>query len=173
MSCEQVCSEPDGPGGIRLVATAGIVALTLAACLGPGRTMVEVDMVDGGPWAVTPEVLRDAEVAFRLTNSGANAHQPVVVLTNMPPGEFPVDEGTVDLAGIHIFWPGEGDFAETPDEGFLELLQMVEPGGTIEDAPRAHGEGHPGFGTYIVFCFLPGHYEQGEYGVFEMIEASS
>lgn len=164
---------PGGRRGLRLVATSGFVALTLAGCLGPGRTMVEIDMLDGGPWAVAPAVLVDAEVAFRMTNSGAEAHQPVVILTSTPPDGLPVVEGTVDLAGIHIFWPGEGDFAETPDEGFLELLQMVEPAGTVEDAPRAHGEGHPGFGTYIVFCFLPGHYEQGEYGVFEMIETSS
>lgn len=173
MSCDQGRSEPGCRRGLGLIATSGFVALTLAACLGPGRTMVEVDMIDSGPWTVAPEVLMDEEVAFRFTNSGSEAHQPVVILTNTHPAELHVEEGTVDLAGIHIFWPGEGDFAETPGESFLELLQMVEPGGTIEDAPRAHGEGHPGFGTYVVFCFLPGHYEQGEYGVFEMIEASS
>jgi hypothetical protein len=30
------------------------------------------------------------------------------------------------------------------------------------------GEGNAGLGAYVVFCYLPGHYERGEYATFAL-----
>ena len=144
------------------------VALILTACLGFNRTVIEVE-VDDGPWMASPAEVGDTELAFRFTNNGSQAHQPVVILTSLAPDEVPVVEGTVDLSNIHIVWPEEGRFSDwPPDHGTDDLFGVIEPGQTIDDAPRAPGEGNPGAGTYVVFCYLPGHYEQGEYGTFEL-----
>jgi hypothetical protein len=82
-------------------------------------------------------------------------------------------DGRVNLANVHIVWPSEGEFSEwPPDDGTGDLFELVDPGQTVEDAPRALGEGNPGLGSYVVFCYLPGHYQQGEYGVFELSQVS-
>lgn len=147
-----------------------LAALVLGSCAGLGRTLVEVEM-DDGTWTVTPAVLGDVELAFRFTNTGSQAHQPVVILTGLDADGLPEVDGRVDLANIHIVWPLEGEFSEwPPDHGTDDLFAFVDPGQTMEDAPRAPGEGNPGIGTYVIFCYLPGHYEQGEFGSFELTE---
>jgi len=145
-----------------------IVGLLLVSCVAFNRTVIEV-RVDDGPWMVSPVELGDTELAFRFANEGPQAHQPVVILTSHPPNALPLVEGTVDLANIHIVWPTEGMFSDwPPDHGTDDLFRTIEPGQSIDDAPRAPGEGNPGAGTYVVFCYLPGHYGQGEYASFEL-----
>jgi hypothetical protein len=178
----QIGENPHSPRGVRsrrwtrrkrisaLILSWAASPLVLASCVGFGRTVIEVE-VDDGPWIVSPTELGDAELTFRFTNMGSQAHQPVVILTSIPPDELPVVEGNVDLANIHIVWPNEGSFSEwPPDHGTDDLFRIVDPGQTVEDAPRALGEGNPGLGTYVVFCYLPGHYEEGEYGIIALVD---
>ncbi len=152
----------------------GVLAvLTLGSCAGLGRTIVEVEM-DDGSWTVTPAALGDEELSFSFTNKGSQAHRPVVILTGLDADGLPEVDGRVDLANIHIVWPLEGEFAEWPPEhGTDDLFAIVDPGQTVEGAPRAPGEGNPGFGTYVVFCYTPSHYEHGEFGSFELTEDGS
>jgi len=153
--------------------SAAVLALTLSSCSGMGRTVIEVEMNDGS-WRMNPTELGDEEVTFKFANTGSQAHQPVVILTSLPADELPVVDGSVHLANIHIFWPGEGDFADWPPEDWTEdMLQVIEPGQTVEATPRKAGEGNPGLGTYVVFCYLPGHYERGEFGVFQLRDGTS
>jgi len=155
-----------------LVVWVVVVALMLGSCASLGRAHVDVEM-DNGSWTVSPTVLGDVELAFRFVNTGSQAHQPVVILTSLPPDGLPIVDGRVNLANVHIVWPSEGEFSEwPPDDGTGDLFELVDPGQTVEDAPRALGEGNPGLGSYVVFCYLPGHYQQGEYGVFELSQVS-
>jgi len=147
-----------------------VVALTLGSCASLDRSRVDVEM-DSGSWTVTPTAFGDVELTFRFVNTGSQAHQPVVILTSLPPDGLPTVDGSVNLANIHIVWPLEGGFSEwPPDDGTDDLFELVDPGQTVEDAPRALGEGNPGFGSYVVFCYLAGHYEQGEFGSFELAD---
>lgn len=140
----------------------------VVSCATFGRSVVDVEVSEGS-WSVDPETLGDEELAFRIVNQGSEAHQPVVVRTSIPPAELPVEDGTVNLANIHIVWPGEGDFTEWPPaDGVQDLFLVVEPGKSIADAPRMLGEGNAGLGAYVVFCYLPGHYERGEYATFAL-----
>lgn len=150
-----------------------IAAQLLVSCFGFNRTVVGVEVEDG-PWGVSPSELGDTEIAFRFSNMGSKVHQPVVILTSHSPDALPIMKRTVDLANIQIIWPSEGRFSDwPPDHGTDDLFRTIDPGQIIEDAPRAFGEGNPGAGTYIVFCYLPGHYEQGEYGTFELTDVAS
>lgn len=155
---------------IRLLVPFLVAVLTLAACtyLGSDRSVVTVEMTEGA-WSVMPEELSEAELVFRVTNTGADGHRPVVIKTATPPAELRIVRGEVDLSGTFIVWPGGGgSFSEWPPEEMADLFPLVEAGKTVEDAARKAGEGHPGLGTYVVLCMVPGHYERGEYASFEM-----
>jgi hypothetical protein len=139
------------------------------AMLGLDRSTVTVEVTEGA-WNVSPDVVSESELVFSVTNTGAEQHRPVVVKTTTPPDQLLVEDGMVDLTGIFIVWPGGGgDFGEWPPEGMEDLFPVLSPGETVEDAARKAGEGHPGLGRYVVLCLIPGHYERGEFGSFEMV----
>jgi len=158
---------------MRLVVPVLVAVLTMGACtyLGSDRSVVIVEMTEGA-WSVMPEELSEAELVFRITNTGTEGHRPAVIKTVTAPAELRVARGEVDLSGTFIVWPGGGgSFSEWPPEEMAELFPLVEAGETVEDAARKAGEGHPGLGTYVVLCMVPGHYERGEYAWFEMSAA--
>ncbi len=161
----------------RLVALVPLCLGLVAACA-PDRAVVEVEMAEGG-WTANPSTVSDQEVTVHYRNVGSERHQPVAVLTDLPPGELPVEDGVVDLRGMSIGWPLSGDSwgrsasLEEIREGLEPLLQSVEPGDVFEAQGRKPGEGHPGVGEYVVLCYLPGHYERGEFGVFHITTGGS
>lgn len=96
-----------------LLLAGATLSVILASCAAFNRTVIEV-RVDDGPWMVSPVEVGDTELAFRFTNTGSQAHQPVMILTSRAPEELPVGEGRVDLSNIHIVWPEEGTFSDWP-----------------------------------------------------------
>lgn len=138
---------------VRIIPTS--VLLFAAACSGSGSSTAQPGPVSGAEslavslsqWAVTPTLTTVAagSVTFTVTNDGTIPHEFVVLQTETPAGDFPIDtfEGeperfNEDTAGTNV---GEtGDM----DAGTTKTL-------TIDLAP----------GHYALVCNLPTHYGLG------------
>lgn len=103
-------------------------------------------------WSVTPSPPAHAEgtVLIGGHNHGKYPHQVTVVETDLDPGSLPIEKGRVDLAAI-----GEPvvEFdvpAADDDEG----TQVVSAEVTA--------------GKYVIYCAIPGHYQQGMYAPLEI-----
>ncbi|MBI4260161.1 MAG: hypothetical protein HY658_06305 [Actinobacteria bacterium] len=141
-----------------------VVALALAACGGDGDTAAdgEGDGDEGGAtpihvslseWMVAPgemdgmEGMGDmggftaqaGEVTFEVHNDGTVPHELVVVKSDLAPGALPVAGGAVDEAQVEVIGEVEEFEAGTIETGTFQL-----------DA-----------GSYVLFCNIAGHYEQG------------
>lgn len=86
------------------------------------------------------------DLTFRIRNSGTIDHEFVVVKTDIPAGEIPVQGGL---------------FAE--DQEGIDVIDEIPPfsaGGTEELAITL------GAGLYQLVCNLPGHYQAGMHTTF-------
>lgn len=140
---------------ITRAAFVGIGAVTVAAC-GSG----EVTKWDGGnapsndltgtvrEWAVevSSSSATAGEVTFTVTNEGTIGHEFLVVKTDIPDGEIPLDGDhfSEDAGGIEVI-DEIGEYAkETTETLTVELTA----------------------GKYQLVCNLPGHYEAGMHTAF-------
>ena len=136
--------------------SAVFVSLAVAGCGGQAATTTEPAdgaSAQGGAidvalteWAVEPAVggTKSGEVTFNAVNDGDVVHELVVLDTDTPAADLPV----------------EG--AEAQEEGELAEVEDIEGGAskplTVELKP----------GHYALICNLPGHYADGMYADFEV-----
>lgn len=119
-----------------------------------GRVHVHLD-----EWSVAPEPASTegpVTVTFEGHNHGQFPHQVVVIETDRPADDLPMERGKVDVddAGremLSIDVP-----AADPDAG-REGRQV----GTIDLRP----------GRYVLICNIAGHYQQGMYAEFQVTKA--
>jgi uncharacterized cupredoxin-like copper-binding protein len=138
---------------IILVAAAFALLLPLAAC--SSSSTVEVTL---GEWSVTADTtsVPAGEVTFNATNNGPDdAHELVIVKTDLAPGDLPVDEsGKVDEEGAGVTMIGEiEEFAvgETESATFdLEAGSYVLLC-NIVDTGHDPAEVHYGLGMRLAF----------------------
>lgn len=96
--------------------------------------------VDLSEWTVTPSVTRLAAGTLRIsaTNTGARAHDLVVIKVSDPKAALPVKDDTVDETKVAII-----DRFREFKSGEKEKSITLEPG------------------EYLLICNIAGHYEQG------------
>jgi uncharacterized cupredoxin-like copper-binding protein len=131
------------------------VLLIASACSGSDASTSSSDSAAGGgdlavtlsQWAVTPSATTASagSVTFTVKNDGTIPHEFVVLQTETPAGDFPIEsfEGESDridedTAGTNVGETGDMDAAATTTL-------------TIDLAP----------GHYAFVCNLPAHYGQG------------
>jgi uncharacterized cupredoxin-like copper-binding protein len=152
----------------RVIITAGgvlITSLLINAC-GSDANDADADR-DSDPSSVETsnditgsvlewEVNVDAEAAeagtvdFTITNDGTIGHEFLIVKTDIPPGEIPVegDHFPEDASGIEVI-DEIGEFKKGTTE---QLTVTLEPG------------------SYQLVCNLPDHYGNGMFLGFEVVE---
>lgn len=151
-----------------------LLAASVTACAQTSSVSVDIG---ADQWTVTPEVIEPSEVEFSVINNDDESHQPVVIRAlGVPPDSLPTLDGFVDLTGMSMQWPQSGEFGEFDplDSDLVQSLNEtnnLEPGQTVTGAWAKTGvvvgeDIEPG--TYVILCFLPGHYERGEFTVFEV-----
>lgn len=86
-------------------------------------------------------------VTISAPNEGKVVHELVVFKSDADPASLPVSGGEID----------EDALAKEGSE-LVSEIEDVEPGATKE------GSFDFTAGKYVMFCNLPGHYEQGMYG---------
>ncbi|MBW8826469.1 MAG: hypothetical protein JF603_08980 [Acidobacteria bacterium] len=112
------------------------------------RTPVAVALTD---YRVTPEAasISSGVTTFDVTNRATQVHEMVVVRTDLPPADLPVDhDGNVDEKGSGV--------------EFIDEVEDVKPGTSTQlsvDLPT---------GSYILLCNLPGHFKLGMYRQLEV-----
>jgi uncharacterized cupredoxin-like copper-binding protein len=85
------------------------------------------------------------DVTFKVTNTGANVHELIVVKTDTKADALPVSGSTVDEAGLTV----------------VDEVEDVAAGGTADLEIADMAAGH-----YAVFCNVEGHYSQGMHADF-------
>jgi uncharacterized cupredoxin-like copper-binding protein len=134
------------PTAVLLIATAcsGSSSSTSSSGSAPGSGDVAVTLQQ---WAVTPTAttIAGGSVTFAVKNEGTIPHEFVVLQTETPAGDFPIEsfEGEADridedTAGTNVGETGDLDAGATKSV-------------TIDLAP----------GHYVFLCNLPAHYGQG------------
>ena len=125
-------------------------ALGLAAACGGGGDETRLD-VRFSEWeiGVSEAIVGAGEVRLELRNEGTVSHNLVIVKSDLPPGELPVSDGSVDVSRLNV------------------------EGGAGPVAPGTSMEGEAAFGTsltagkYVLFCDVvsggESHYENGMY----------
>ncbi len=105
---------------------------------------IEVELTE---WKVEPaEATAEAgTVTFTARNAGEVPHELVVISTDTPAGDFPVESGRAEVEGEEV---GEVEGIAGGQSKPLEV--ELEPG------------------HYALICNLPGHYEPGMYADFEV-----
>jgi uncharacterized cupredoxin-like copper-binding protein len=89
-----------------------------------------------------PTSAPSGDVTFDVTNDAEQTHEFVVVQTDLAPDALPTDEdGNVDEEGEGI----------TP----IDEVEDVEGGSSQSLTVNLDA------GSYVLFCNLPGHYQQG------------
>lgn len=98
---------------------------------------------------VDPTISRAGDVTFTIDNLGTIGHEFLIVKTDIPPGEIPVegDHFPEDAEGIEVI-----DEIGEYDAGTTETLSV-----TLER------------GSYQLVCNLPGHYVNGMYLGFDVV----
>lgn len=142
-------------GAIARAAVVGVGGLLLAAC-GSGKVTKWDDSDETSnditgtvrEWAVeiSAEKAMAGSVTFTVTNEGTIGHEFLVVKTDIPDGEIPLDGDHFpeDAEGIEVI----DEIGEYPVETTETLTVDLEAG------------------TYQLVCNLPGHYEAGMHTVF-------
>lgn len=92
-------------------------------------------------FTLTSDTAPAGRVTFNATNTGKVDHEMVVIKTETPAGDLPVEDGEVDEAGA-IGEIGPEDLK--PGAGSSLKLEMKA-------------------GRYAIICALPGHYQAGMY----------
>lgn len=137
------------------------VAAVLAAC-GSGDDRkppagLEHDVhVHLDEWSVKvdpPSVSGPATINIGGHNHGKYPHQITVVKTDLDPAALPISQSRVDIQAIGK--PAAAFDVPAADGG--EGLQVV----SADLTP----------GKYVIFCAIPGHYQQGMHTGFEVIAA--
>ncbi|HEY7478389.1 MAG TPA: sulfocyanin-like copper-binding protein [Actinomycetota bacterium] len=117
------------------------VLVVLSAGCGGDDGDVSVTLAD---FTVTadPTSAPSGDVTFDVTNDAEQTHEFVVVQTDLAPDALPTDEdGNVDEEGEGI----------TP----IDEVEDVEGGSSQSLTVNLDA------GSYVLFCNLPGHYQQG------------
>jgi uncharacterized cupredoxin-like copper-binding protein len=98
---------------------------------------------------VEPTISRAGDVTFTIANLGTIGHEFLIVKTDIPPGEIPVE-------GDHF--PEEAEGIEVIDEiGEFEVGTTQNLTVTLER------------GSYQLVCNLPGHYAKGMFLGFDVV----
>ena len=136
-----------------IVPVVATIALVVAGCAGdegerPGTGGGVAATLDDFSIALDATGAPAGTVTFDVTNEGGQAHELVVVDTDLAEGELPIDDaGDVDEgAGSDLVLVGE--------------LEDLAPGAT-----RSLTVTLPE-GSYVLICNLPGHYEHGMHASF-------
>lgn len=118
-----------------------VLALALAACGGPEKVTLQVELQDFSFTPATYTVPAAGEVEITLANNGTVKHEWVLFEQGyqLAPGESFTDE-----AEGHIYWE-----AEIEEPGASQTFTFTAP-----DEP----------GVYQVVCGVEGHFEQGMAG---------
>lgn len=132
-----------------------VSAIVLGACSSGGSTpaasstpsaSISATLVD---WSIKlePPVGKAGSVTFTIKNSGANTHEFVVVKTDTPADQLPVDEAK----------------DEVPEEG-LTVVDEVEDIESGKDATLTIDNLEPGH--YVIICNIESHYKKGMHADF-------
>lgn len=149
-------------GGLRwAVALTLLSAAALAACGGsddpkPPASLEHDVHVHLDEWSVTvdpPSISGPAVVNIGGHNHGKYPHQITVIRTDLDPAALPISQSRVDVQAIGE--PAASFDVPAADDG--EGLQVV----SADLTP----------GKYVIFCAIPGHYQQGMHTGFEVIAA--
>ena len=154
--------------GMMLRFSLALLTVIVVSCSGEPDTMFVIDS-DG--WTASPAVTESQQFRYSVINNDSQPHQPVLVKTDIPPDELPVlPAGYVDVSGMLMFFPIGVHFGEF-DAGsdIEELFTTIEPGDSITDSVGFGDDPDLALGTYVFFCFAPGHYEAGEHTTFEVV----
>ncbi len=107
-------------------------------------------------WSVKvdpPSITGRAVVNIGGHNHGKYPHQITVIETDLDPAQLPISQARVDIKAIGD--PVAAFDVPASDDG--QGLQVV----SAEMKP----------GRYVIFCAIPGHYQQGMYTGFEVLAA--
>lgn len=111
---------------------------------------VHVHLDEWSVEAVPTSFAGPATVNIGGHNHGQYPHQVTIVKTDLDPGALPITKLRVDvqaLGGVVVAFDVP---AADSDEGIQVASAEVSPG------------------KYVVFCAIPGHYQQGMYASFEV-----
>lgn len=154
--------------GMGLLLALAVLAGLVVGCSGQPATTFTID-ADG--WTASPSVIESQQFRYSIVNNDTQSHQPVLVKTDRAPDGLPVlTAGYVDLSGMDVILPNLLGFGEfTADDDFVETMNdsTIEPGDSIT-ASAGYGPALAP-GTYVFFCFMPGHYEAGEHTTLEVV----
>lgn len=141
--------------GLRLIPAAIFVSVLLGACGADGNSAESGTSNDitntVKEWEITSSATaaKTGEVTFSVTNDGTLGHEFLVVKTDIAPGKIPLD-------GDH--------FAEPTDD--IEVIDEIGEFavGTTETLTLKLEAGN-----YQIVCNLPGHYKNGMFIAFEVV----
>jgi len=134
----------------------GGLAIGLTACGGDGDEPpglahdVHVHLDEWSLKAEPPSIDGPATVNIGGHNHGRYPHQLTVVQTDIDPASLPVKKARVDVGAI-----GE------PAVGFDVPAADEDTGIQVASAELTPGK-------YVLYCAIPGHYQQGMYGTLEV-----
>ena len=120
-----------------LPSAAASSAASAAASAGEGAaveaTLTEFEVT------LSPDTAPAGTVTFNVTNNGTQTHEFVVIKTDTPADELPVEDSTVSEDGVEVV-----DEIEDLEAGATETLDV--------DLDAGH---------YVIICNVPGHYSSG------------
>ena len=79
------------------------------------------------------------EVSFSIENQGPSTHEFVVIRSDTPPDQLPVESGLISEDGIDLV----GEAEDIAPSTTAELILDLQPG------------------AYVIMCNISGHYEKG------------
>ena len=142
----QVTPEPDPEPAAGGEAEPGVVQTPPA-----GATTVQVQLTE---WSVIPDqaTVESGQIYFLATNTGADAHELVVIRSELPPDQLPVEDGRVP-------------------EDEVDMIGEIEPFAAGSQASAVF-DLEPG--DYVLFCNvaeeeggeLESHYLEGMHAAF-------
>jgi caa(3)-type oxidase subunit IV len=102
--------------------------------------------------AMSADSIPAGKVTFHVENKAANLpHQFTIVKTDLAPGNLPLANGTVDESNLDVV-------------GKTDTIQAGSSSDLTVDLSA---------GKYVLFCNLPGHYQEGMYTGFTVTGGSS
>lgn len=141
--------------GLRLIPAAIFVSVLLGACGADGNSAESGTSNDitntVKEWEITSSATaaKTGEVTFSVTNDGTLGHEFLVVKTDIAPGKIPLD----------------GDHFAEPTDGIEVIDEIGEFAvGTTETLTLKLEAGN-----YQIVCNLPGHYKNGMFIAFEVV----
>jgi len=131
-------------------------------------------VIDSDAWTASPAAIESQPLRYSIINNDSQPHQPVLVETDVAADELPVlPAGYVDMSGMPIHFPFGGEFGEfDADSDSIGEFITIKPGDTVTDSAGFFDDPELAPGTYVLFCFTPGHYEAGEHTTFEVVAVS-